>query len=92
MSPSQARVRTLYLLITLNIVLLAATAALALYVANLRSDFQDAQQQSYAGCLRGNVIREITRYAMEELGSPERARLPEVQQQNCASLYPGGTP
>lgn len=115
---SQARPRTLYVLIFANLLLLLSSVALALYVQRLNSHVDQAEvkvrlaersvasarvqvelaeariaaaeKRGYASCVRGNVLREIARFAMKELGSPERARDPAVQEQPCAKLYPGG--
>lgn len=90
MSPAHARPRTIYLLIFANVAILALSVAVALYAGNTARRVDRAEQRSYDGCVRGNVLREVARYAMLELGSPERARLPEIQEQPCAAIYPGG--
>ncbi len=86
----RARVRSLYLLIFLNVALLALSVILLVIAHSQQARLDSAERRSYAGCVRGNVLREVARYAMEELGSPERARLPELQKQDCAVIYPGG--
>lgn len=92
MSPSQARPRTLYLLIFVNVFALLLTLTALGYAQTLSDRLTKAEQRNYAGCVRGNVLREGYRFAMTELGSPERAKTPEVQPQPCDLIYPGGVP
>lgn len=89
-SPAKARPRTLYLLIFLNVVLAALLMVGMVQVNRIHTRLDESEDRSFAGCVRGNVLREVARFAMVELGSPERARLPEIQEQPCAELYPGG--
>lgn len=92
MSPAKARPRTLYLLIFSNLALLCVNVGLALYVGAVDHRVSVAEDRSYAGCVRGNALREGYRFAMNKLGSPGRAAQPEVQPQDCGKLYPGGKP
>ena len=83
-SPQTAkRLRAVYVLMAMNLVLFALLG-FAIYKIN------KLESRNYQGCLSGNVVREVARYAMEELGSPERARLAELQPRDCAHIYPGG--
>ena len=84
------RVRSLYILIAMNVAMLFVGIGVALYVAHLRAVVDRAEQRGYQGCLRGNVVRESVRFSVFKLGSPDRAALPELQEQDCAALYPGG--
>lgn len=97
MSPQRARIRTIYWLIALNVVMLFIGGVVLFQMFRLQHRLnvtQDrlaaAEQRNYAGCVRGNVLREGYRFAMKELGSPERAAQPEVREQPCALIYPGG--
>lgn len=92
MSPHLARARTLYFLITANLVLVIATTVLTLSLIRTQNRVDVTEQRSFEACLRNNVLREIARFAMTELDSPERAAKPEVQEQDCAAIYPGGVP
>lgn len=92
MSPSQARPRTLYVLIFCNVFVLLLTLTALGYAQTLSDRLAKTEQRNYAGCVRGNVLREGYRFAMVQLGSPERANTPEVQPQPCAEIYPGGVP
>lgn len=84
MSPqTKPRLNTLYVLIVANLVMFALLG-FSLY------KIDSLENRNYQGCLSGNVVREVARYAMVELGSPERARLPELQPRDCADIYPGG--
>jgi hypothetical protein len=120
MSPRNARARTLYFLIIMNVVLAAFLVGGVVQVTILHDRVNttqkrldvtqrrvsvtqkrvDATQQrldateahNYAGCLRGNVLREAARFALEKLGSPGRAAQPALRKQPCALIYPGGSP
>lgn len=92
MSPANARPRTLYILIFLNVVLAAAFVVGVIVVGNLYQRLNDAEDRSYAGCVRGNVLRELGRHVAKEPGSPVRATNPALKEQPCALIYPGGAP
>lgn len=92
MSPQAARVRTLYFIIGLNVILLAFTFGVAIYVSNLNGKVHAAEHSGYEGCLRGNELREAARLALVKLGLQQRATNPALGEQPCALIYPGGTP
>lgn len=68
MSPAQARTRTLYLLISLNVVLVAAlVAVIVLGVLPLQNRLEKTIATNRAGCERGNVSRDTQRYTIKTL-------------------------
>lgn len=92
MSPqTKPRFRALYVLMGLNVILVGLLVVGIYRVESLHHRLNQAEQRNFEGCLRGNVLREGYRFAMKELGSPERAAQPEVRAQPCALIYPGGS-
>lgn len=68
MSPAQARARTVYLLIWLNLALVVALiAVIVLGVLPLQNRLQSTIDTNRAGCLRGNISRDTQRYTIETL-------------------------
>lgn len=90
MTQATHRMNAMYLLICANVVLFLLSAGLAVGMLHVWGQVQEAEARGYAGCSRNNVLREGYRFAMRELGSPGRAASPEVAEQPCAQLYPGG--
>lgn len=86
----RARSRTLYLLIFANVIVLTLSIGTLIYARSLANRLSTTEERNYASCVRGNTLREGYRFSMKKLGSPERARQPEVQEQDCARIYPGG--
>ena len=68
MSPQHARARTLYVLIALNVALVAAMVAVIVFgVLPLRDQLQSTIDTNRAGCERGNVSRDTQRYTIQTL-------------------------
>lgn len=68
MSPAHARARTLYVLIGLNMILVAALiAVIVLGVVPLQNRLERTIATNRAGCERGNVSRDTQRYTIATL-------------------------
>lgn len=78
------------MLIFVNVALCVVSVALLIAANNFYQRLNDAENRNYAGCVRGNELREVARFAMLKLGSPERAANPALAEQPCALIYPGG--
>lgn len=95
MSPHQARVRSLYLLIGLNLAMAAMMVFVLVQGLRLRSTLHDTVAENHAGCVRGNVLRGAARLillspAVVTVESRRIAGLPELVDQPCDTIYPGG--
>lgn len=68
MSPAQARARTLYILIGINVVLLASLVAVTVFkVLPVQQRLERTVATNREGCLRGNVSRDTQRYVLATL-------------------------
>lgn len=68
MSPTQARARTLYVLIGVNVALLAAIVGVTVFkVVPLQQRLERTVSTNREGCVRGNVQRDTQRYVLATL-------------------------
>lgn len=93
MSPNQARARTLYILIGINILLLAALIGVTVFVVlPLQQRLERTVSTNRQGCVRGNVSRDTQRYTITTLADVlafvEAASTNEAIRAKFASVTP----